>query len=159
MSGDDINEALVQINLLRTETLTQYEQLMGMIIDLQNNVNNIVSTGEKKEVIGVSEKKVSTPGVGGSRYWARMPFMSSKSAVRMGLRQAALLAHIPYAGIAIGAGFMVYEEAMKEIARRAVVDALREYEKESMAERKLLVEDTVRKLEQERRESYRSVVP
>jgi hypothetical protein len=94
----------------------------------------------------------------------RAPMMKPEAIAKMGIRLGARAAlkelgvSVPYIGLIIALTFQAYEGVMKEIAHQAAIDAIKQHEKESRLETEQKFGDAIRKVEEARREQYRSLV-
>jgi hypothetical protein len=142
--------------------------LSEQVADLQVRVEEQAAViDELSEGVVYKAGATKTTGIAGMRpaRLARMPMMKPEAIAKMGIRLGARAAlkelgvSVPYIGLIIALTFQAYESIMKEIAHQAAIDAIKQHEKESRLETEQKFGDAIRKVEEARREQYRSLVP
>jgi len=156
--GNDQTQLILMLSEQVAELEVEVEEQGAIIDELSESV--AYKAGATRP-IGVGTKGVS---VRGAARMARLPMMKPAAMAKMGVRMGARMAlkelgvSVPYVGLIISLAFTAYEGAMKEIAHQAAIDAIKQHEKESKLETEQKFGDAIRKVEEARREQYRSLV-
>jgi len=154
------NEGSDQTQLI----LTLSEQIAGLQAQIEEQ-GVIIDELAENVVYKDGATSPTAKGGGGIRKITRMPFMRPEAVVKTGVRMGAratlkeLGVSVPFIGLIISLAFMAYEGIMKEIADKAVKDAIREHEIKDAEERREIYAEALQTVEKERRETYRSFVP
>lgn len=169
--AEDVEHSTLEEQVAELQVIVQEQ---GALIEEQGAVINELSESVTYKVEGAKPAvpRITTKGSTKPRFSTRemaravrMPMMKpermAKTGIRLGARMALkeLGVSVPYLGLIIALTFQAYDSIMKEIAHQAAIDVIKQHEKESRLETEQKFGDAIRKVEEARREQYRSLVP